>query len=1355
MRACLRNCTRVKRSGFVFAALVVLAIFGSAKPASAQSINLAWDANTESNLAGYRVYVGTVSGSYSQSFDVPASQTTYSFLNPISGTRYYFAITAFNTSGTESSRSNEVSAIFSVPDSTLPNVAITTPAGNVTVTNGTLAMAGTASDNVGVTQVTWVNSTGSGGTATGTTAWTASVSLQSGTNVITVTARDAAGNTRTASVTVTYNPDTTLPTIAITTPSGPLTVTTSPVAVSGTASDDIGVTQVSWSNSAGGSGTATGTTSWSANVTLQAGANIITFTARDAANNTRTAAVTVTFNPPDTTLPSLSISSPSGNVTVTTSPRNFSGTSSDNIGVTQVSWSSSRGASGTATGTTSWSASIPLVSGSNVITITARDAANNQRTASRTVTYNPPDTTAPAIAITSPSGPITVAVPTVALSGTASDAIGVTQVTWTNNRGGNGTATGTTSWSVPAVTLQTGANVITMTARDAAANTSTAAVTVTFTPPAPPPAVGLVSPSGNSVDTTPTYVWNATPSATRYQIWVNDANANGRIQTIYTPTQAGCSGGTGTCSVTPTVSVAGTVQWWIIAGNAGGDGPWSNPLTFVIGAADTTAPNVSISSPANNTTVTASSIAVSGSASDNVGVTQVTWTNDRGGSGTASGTTSWSIASVALQSGANVITVTARDAANNTRQASVTVNQSSATPPAAPVLVSPSGTSSANPPSFTWNAVSNASRYQIWVNDASANGVIQTIYTAAQAGCSGGTGNCSVSPGVAVSGSVQWWVIASNAAGDGPWSNPLTFTVGQSDTIAPNLAITSPSGNVTVTSPTLGLAGTANDNVGVTQVTWTNSRGGSGTASGTNSWSASVALQSGTNTITVTARDAANNSRSASVTVTYNAADTVLPSIAITSPAGPMTVTTSTVWLQGTASDNVGVTQVTWSSDRGFSGTATGTTSWSIPSVSVLSGANVITVTARDAANNARSASVTFTYNAADTTAPSVAITSPAGSVSVSTSPLSIAGTSSDNVGVTQVTWMNGATGSSGTASGTSSWSASVALQAGANLITVIARDAANNQDTATVTITYTPPSGLTAPVLVSPSGGISTQTPTYTWNAVAGAQSYALWVNDAGMNGRVDAIFSSAQAGCGSGTGVCSATPAVALAFGGGQFWVLAKAGSTESAWSAPMSFNVGGTTDVTPPNVAITSPASAISVTSPSISLAGTASDNVGVTSVTWTNNMGGSGSASGTTSWSIANVALQAGANVIMVTARDAANNTRQASVTVTYTPPAGLGTPVLVSPNSTASQVPTYRWNAVAGATTYEIWVNDSAMNGRVDVIVTAAQAGCGSGTGVCSSTPSIALSAGNAQWWVLARSGSVESAWSAPLSFWVP
>ena len=196
--------------------------------------------------------------------------------------------------------------------------------------------------------------------------------------------------------------DTTAPAVSITTPTSVATYTTSttPLTVGGTASDAVGVTQVTWANDRGGSGTATGATfiKLASGITLLAGSNVITITARDAAGNTSTDSLTVTYTAPDTTAPVATITTPTSVTTFTasTTPLTVGGTASDAVGVTQVTWANDRGGSGTAIGTTSWSASgITLLGGSNVITITARDAAGNTSTDTLTVTYTAPDTTAP------------------------------------------------------------------------------------------------------------------------------------------------------------------------------------------------------------------------------------------------------------------------------------------------------------------------------------------------------------------------------------------------------------------------------------------------------------------------------------------------------------------------------------------------------------------------------------------------------------------------------------------------------------------------------------------------------------------------------------------------------------------------------------------------------------------------------------------------------------------------------------------------------------------------------------------------------------------------------------------------
>ncbi len=194
---------------------------------------------------------------------------------------------------------------------------------------------------------------------------------------------------------------------------------------------------------------------------------------------------------------------------------------------------------------------------------------------------------------------------------------------------------------------------------------------------------------------------------------------------------------------------------------------------------------------------------------------------------------------------------------------------------------------------------------------------------------------------------------------------------GSADTTRPSVTINSPVSSASYTSlnSTVSLAGAAADNVGVTQVTWSNSLGGGGTASGTGSWSVgSITLQNGINVITVTARDAAGNTGTDTLSVTYSSSgsgDTTPPAVTINSPTSGSTYAApgNTISLGGSASDNVGVTQVTWSNSLGGGGTASGTGSWSVGSITLQNGTNTITVTARDAAGNTGIDTLIVTYS--------------------------------------------------------------------------------------------------------------------------------------------------------------------------------------------------------------------------------------------------------------------------------------------------------------------------------------------------------------------------------------------------------
>jgi hypothetical protein len=196
--------------------------------------------------------------------------------------------------------------------------------------------------------------------------------------------------------------------------------TASSVAISGSAAGGVGAVQVTWGTNTGSSGTAQGSASWTiSTVPLNIGDNVVSITARDSQASQATQSLTITRNllssptpaptpvnptpitpvtpPPatpapglDTTPPSLTILSPANtNVSTSDSSLIVQGIAQDNVGVASVTWSSSNGQSGTASGTNNWiTPAIPLYVGATTVTIRASDAAGNTSWRSISVTRN-------------------------------------------------------------------------------------------------------------------------------------------------------------------------------------------------------------------------------------------------------------------------------------------------------------------------------------------------------------------------------------------------------------------------------------------------------------------------------------------------------------------------------------------------------------------------------------------------------------------------------------------------------------------------------------------------------------------------------------------------------------------------------------------------------------------------------------------------------------------------------------------------------------------------------------------------------------------------------------------------------
>lgn len=146
------------------AAIALLLGFATgARAAADREVTLAWNANAESNLAGYRLLYGTTPGNYSLSLDA-GNTTTATATGLNSGTVYYFVVVAYNSAGQTSAPSAEVS--YTVPGT--PNTAPGADSFEVTVAeDGQAAATLSGSDAEGDTLTYTVVSPPGKGTLTG------------------------------------------------------------------------------------------------------------------------------------------------------------------------------------------------------------------------------------------------------------------------------------------------------------------------------------------------------------------------------------------------------------------------------------------------------------------------------------------------------------------------------------------------------------------------------------------------------------------------------------------------------------------------------------------------------------------------------------------------------------------------------------------------------------------------------------------------------------------------------------------------------------------------------------------------------------------------------------------------------------------------------------------------------------------------------------------------------------------------------------------------------------------------------------------------------------------------------------
>lgn len=300
--------------------------------------------------------------------------------------------------------------------------------------------AATATDAVGVTSIAYSQNSGT--------------QFALGTTTVNVTAKDAANNTSTGSFTVAVQ-DTIAPALTV-----PANVTAEATSANGaivsypaaTAIDAVGVAAIAYSQNSG--------------TQFPLGSTTVNVSAKDAANNTSAGSFTVTVK--DTTAPALSV--PANITTEATSAAGAAvsypaATATDAVGVASLTYSAASGST--------------FALGANTVTVTAKDAAGNTTTGSFTITVV--DTTAPALTVpasqtleaTSAAGAVAT------FNASATDAVGVVSLTTSSASGS---------------TFPIGTTTVTVTAKDAAGNTSTSSFTIKVVDTTAP-AIASVTPS--------------------------------------------------------------------------------------------------------------------------------------------------------------------------------------------------------------------------------------------------------------------------------------------------------------------------------------------------------------------------------------------------------------------------------------------------------------------------------------------------------------------------------------------------------------------------------------------------------------------------------------------------------------------------------------------------------------------------------------------------------------------------------------------------------------------------------------------------------------------------------------------
>jgi len=673
------------------------------------------------------------------------------------------------------------------------------------------------------------------------------------------------------------------------------------------------------------------------------------------------------------------------------------------------------------------------------------------------------DTTPPTVVMTAPTNGTTVA-GTIAVSANASDNVGVTSVQFKLDGANLGAADTASPYTVNLDTtpIANGTHALTAVASDAAGNTATATtVTVTVSnADTTPPTVAMTAPangatvSGTTVTVSATAADNVGVAGVQFKL----DGANLSAEDTASPFSL---------TWNSTTVADGSHTLTAVARDAAGNTATATTITVTVNNADATAPTVAMSAPANGATVSGTTVPVSATASDNVGVVGVQFKVDGANLGAEDTVSPYSVTwdSTTVANGSHTLTAVARDAAGNTATATivtVTVSNADATPPSVAMTAPANG--------------ATVSGTTVTVSATAADNVgvagVQFKLDGANLGAEDTVSPYSVTwdSTTVAGGSHTLTAVARDAAGNSATATPVTITVSNAGggacpcslwTLATTAgAMYSDSGSLE-----LGVKFTSDVDGFVTGLRFYKYAQNTSTHIG-NLWTVSGTLLGTVTFANETASGWQEQSFGAPIPVTANttyvASYHTDTSVYAATPGG-LASEVFTAPLHALASAAAGGNGVFLGGNTGFPNQTFGSTNYWVDLVFMP---------------------------AADTTAPTVAMSAPANGGTVSGTTVIVSATASDNVGVAGVQFkLDGANlGAEDTVSPYSVTWNSTTVANGSHTLAAVARDAAGNTATAT-SLTVTVSNADTTPPTVSmtaPANGATVSGTTVTVSANA-----------------------------------------------------------------------------------------------------------------------------------------------------------------------------------------------------------------------------------------------------------------------------